>query len=102
MLLEDAGFFVETCEDGQAALSRASSEPFDVVVASLQDKTLGGFELSSALRAHPATQSVRIVLTSADPAARLATRATEVGAQALVRKGSLRDAALTQALKQLA
>jgi hypothetical protein len=45
---------------------------------------------------------VRIVLTSADPAARLATRATEVGAQALVRKGSLRDAALTQALKQLA
>jgi chemotaxis protein histidine kinase CheA len=101
LLLEDAGYQVETCEDGQVALSRAVAERFDLVVASLQNRTLDGFELSSALRANPATQSVRIVLMSADPAPRLANRAIQVGAQMLVRKGSARDTALSQALNQL-
>jgi CheY-like chemotaxis protein len=99
--LEDAGYAAETCEDGQLALSRATTERFDLLVAGLQNETLGGFELCSALRVNPATRGLRILLTSADAGPRLSQRATECGAQALVRKGSLKDAALRQVLIEL-
>jgi chemotaxis protein histidine kinase CheA len=100
--LEDAGYAAETCEDGRLALSRATTERFDLLVAGLQNETLGGFELCAALRANPATRDLRVVLTSADAGPRLSHKAIECGAQSLVRKGSLRDAALTNAVQVLA
>jgi CheY-like chemotaxis protein len=63
---------------------------------------LGGFEVCAALRANPATRDLRVVLTSADAGPRLSHKAIECGAQSLVRKGSLRDAALTNAVQVLA
>ena len=101
MLLEDAGYAVEACEDGQVALSRALAETFDVVVSGLNTAGLNGFDLSSALRANPAYRSVAIVLTSADPDPESARRATECGARALVRKGTLQDERLSQVLGEL-
>ena len=101
MVLEDAGYEVEMCDDGQSALSRAVAEQFGLIVAGLQDDTLAGYELSTALRANQATRNVRIILTSADAGPRLARKATECGAHTLVRKGSLVDAALANVLREL-
>src|SRR5260370_30189995 len=54
LLLEDAGYEVVACDDGQAALSSALAETFAVVVASIQVKGLGGLQLCAALRKSPA------------------------------------------------
>lgn len=101
MLLEDAGFVVEACADGRVALSRALAEPFDVVVSGLNTAGLSGFDLSSALRANPTYRKVAIVLTSADPDPESARRATECGARALVRKGTLHDERLSLLLAEI-
>jgi chemotaxis protein histidine kinase CheA len=85
MLLEDAGFEVETSADGRVALLGAES--LDLIVAGLQSATLDGFELCAALRA----RGVRVVLMSAEPSSELTRKASQCGAQALIRKGSLRD-----------
>jgi chemotaxis protein histidine kinase CheA len=98
MLLEDAGYAVELCADGHAAVGRALAERFELVVAGVQSETLGGFELCAALRK---TQAA-VVLMSADAEPELAKRATAAGALALVRKGSLRDGELRQVLRRVA
>jgi chemotaxis protein histidine kinase CheA len=91
MLLEDAGYDVQTCEDAGVALARVTTEGFDLVVAAAQD----GLELSAAWRANGA----RVVLTSADGGPDLARRAAENGADALVRIGSLRTSELIRLLR---
>jgi chemotaxis protein histidine kinase CheA len=101
MLLEDAGFEAEACEDGEDALARALAQPFDLIVSGLQNKGLSGFELTIAVRAHPTYRDVPIILTSADSDPELARRAVESGAQALVRKGGLQDERMSQVLREL-
>lgn len=101
MVLEDAGYEVNVCDDGQLALSRATTEVYGLVIAGLQNDTLSGFELCSALRQHASTSGTRVILTSADASSRLARKASEAGAVALVRKGTLRDGALTNVIREL-
>jgi chemotaxis protein histidine kinase CheA len=98
MLLEDAGFEVESCDDGQVALDRAQAETFDVVVSGLNNAGVSGFDLCAALRANPAYHNVAIILATADPDPESARRASECGARALVRKGTLSDERLSEVL----
>src|SRR5579864_7377232 len=93
MLLEDAGYEVETCDDPEGAATRAIASKVDLIVAGV----LSGFELCSRLRPH----GMRVVLTSADADQQMAQQATDAGAYALVRKGSLRDSELTRVLSEL-
>jgi chemotaxis protein histidine kinase CheA len=101
MLLEDAGFEAEACEDGAAALARALAQPFDLIVSGLQNKGLSGFDLTIAIRAHPGYRDVPIILTSADSDPELARRAVESGAHALVRKGALHDERMSDVLREI-
>jgi sigma-B regulation protein RsbU (phosphoserine phosphatase) len=101
MLLEDAGFEVEAYDDGHTAMARAKAEAFTLVVSSLQNAGMGGFELAAALRANHAYRDVPIILTSADADPDLARRASECGARALVRKGSLHDARLHEVMREI-
>jgi chemotaxis protein histidine kinase CheA len=87
MLLEDAGYSVEVCDDATAAVGLALEKRFDLVV-------VGGLEVCAALQ--PAGLSV--VLMSADAGPDLARKAKAAGARALVRKGSLRDSELARLL----
>lgn len=96
MLLEDCGYEVEDCDDGQVALGRALAEPFGLVVSGVQNAGLGGFELISALWADARYARATLVLVSADEGPELSRRAAECGAHALVRKSSLRDERLTE------
>jgi two-component system chemotaxis sensor kinase CheA len=101
LLLEDVGYVVETCEDSDQALGLAAAEHFSVIVAGVQNRGLDGFALTLALRANPAYREVPIVLTSADADPAMARRASEVGAQRLVRKGGLGDSRLGEALAEI-
>ena len=56
---------VEIAEDGQAALAKACSEPPDLVLSDVMMPGLDGFALLRALRAHPRTSQVPVVLLSA-------------------------------------
>jgi chemotaxis protein histidine kinase CheA len=102
MLLEDAGYQVEACTDGESALALMAERSFALVVSGIQLSGVNGFELIAAARHTHGHETVPVVLTSADADAQLERRAIECGARALVRKGSLRAENLTAALRQLA
>jgi CheY-like chemotaxis protein len=101
LLLEQAGYAVECCDDGRAGLDRALQTPFALVVSGLQTRGLDGFQLARALRAQPAYQAVPIILMSADADAALAQRARAAGASMLLRKSAPHDERLTAALASL-
>jgi chemotaxis protein histidine kinase CheA len=94
MVLEDAGYEVVTCDDGQAAVQMATLETFALVVAGTLLRGVGGFELCAAMR----PRRIPVVLVSADADAEMARRATEAGAKALVRKGTVHGDQLAAAL----
>jgi CheY-like chemotaxis protein len=83
------------------ALARARLETFDLVVSGLNNAGMSGFDLCAALRANPAYHEVAIILASADPDPESARRASECGARALVRKGTLSDGRLSQVLAEI-
>jgi signal transduction histidine kinase len=56
---------VEVTEDGQAALASACNAPPDLVLSDVMMPGLDGFGLLRALRAHPRTSQVPVVLLSA-------------------------------------
>jgi chemotaxis protein histidine kinase CheA len=101
LLLEQAGYAVESVDNGQAGLERALQTPFALVVSGLRTRGLDGFALASALRAQAGYRAVPIVLMSADADAALAQRGLAAGASVLLRKSGLHDERLTAALAGL-
>ncbi len=97
MLLDDLGYEVVVCEDGQAAVAAARAERFALVVSGVLVKGLGGLELCAALR----QREVPIVLISADADPEMARKATDAGSRALLRKGSLDDTRFIETLREL-
>ncbi|MGW8310693.1 MAG: response regulator transcription factor [Thiogranum sp.] len=53
MHLRDAGYACEHCSDGQAALQRLQTQPFDLVILDLMLPQLDGLEVCRRLRARP-------------------------------------------------
>ena len=86
MLLEDAGYEVETRAD--ASVNEAQ---YDLVVAGVDH----GFELPRQFGA------TRVIFTSADADPAMARHAAVAGAAALARKGSLRNSELSAVIGQL-
>jgi CheY-like chemotaxis protein len=81
--LKRAGFDVEFCDDGLAALENAIQSPPALVVTEILVPGLDGLSLCRQLGEHPATQSVPVVVFSILAAA---SRAAEAGAKAFLRK----------------
>lgn len=81
--LERAGFAVEFAGDGEAALERARESPPGVVVTEILVPKIDGLSLCRRLGEDPLTRDVPVVIFSMLAAA---TRATEAGARAFVRK----------------
>ncbi len=63
--LEDEGHTVVAVEDGRAALERARSEPFDVVLLDVMMPHLDGFETCQQLKADPRTQRLPVIFLTA-------------------------------------
>lgn len=101
MLLVEAGFEVDALADGREALARATAQPYSLLVTGVETRGLRGLELAGALRRHPATQHLPIVVMSSDDNAEHRRLAAEVGVQAYIRKGSLGQRRLVETVREL-
>jgi CheY-like chemotaxis protein len=80
--LEKAGFSVTFVDDGQSALERALTRPA-LIVTEIMIPKIDGLTLCRRLRADPVTRAIPIIVFSILAAA---TRASEAGATAFLRK----------------
>jgi CheY-like chemotaxis protein len=62
IVLEEAGFEVETAPDAERAFERLTRAPFDVVLSDLNLPGGSGFDLCRRLKAHPALRALPIVV----------------------------------------
>jgi DNA-binding response OmpR family regulator len=63
--LETEGFRVETLGDGEKALERLQTRPFDLLILDLQLPGMDGLTLCAALRRDPRTEQVPIIMLTA-------------------------------------
>ena len=80
--LEKAGFAVTFVDDGQSALERALTRPA-LIVTEIMIPKIDGLTLCRRLRADPVTRGIPVIVFSILAAA---TRASEAGATAFLRK----------------
>ena len=64
--LRDAGYEVETANDGRDALNKVASSKFDVVISDVNMPNMGGFELVKALRDKPQYKFVPILMLTTE------------------------------------
>ncbi|MFT4215523.1 MAG: response regulator transcription factor [Microbacterium sp.] len=82
--LHAEGHETVTCEDGQAALDRASSGSFDLVILDVGLPTMDGFEVLRNLRA--AGEAMPVIMLTARSSARDAVDGLDAGASDYVSK----------------
>ncbi|KJY81826.1 histidine kinase [Vibrio galatheae] len=64
--LRDAGYDVETANDGRDALNKVSACKFDVVISDVNMPNMGGFELVKALREKPQYKFIPILMLTTE------------------------------------
>lgn len=64
--LMDAGYEVETANDGREALSKAQGTRFDVVISDVNMPNMGGFELVKAIRGNPHYKFIPILMLTTE------------------------------------
>lgn len=64
--LMDAGYEVETANDGSEALTKAQSTKFDVVISDVNMPNMGGFELVKAIRGNPQYKFIPILMLTTE------------------------------------
>jgi two-component system chemotaxis sensor kinase CheA len=101
LLLEEQGFRVRVAADGEEALERVRERAPDVLVSDVNMPRRDGLSLTRALRGHPATQRLPIVLLTSqdDEAARAAGAAA--GADAYLVKAGFNAAVLAETLARI-
>jgi len=88
-MLEEEGYVVETCHDGETALERLLRESFDLVLSDVRMPKLGGMELLRALQEHGVDTTV--IVMSAYGNIDTAIEAMKIGAYDYVAKPFKRD-----------
>nr|WP_246513134.1 response regulator [Azospirillum picis] len=79
-LLTAAGYRVEAVADGAAAVERARAAPPDLVLSDVMMPRLDGFGVIAALRGHPDTRDLPIILLSARAGEESAIEGLQAGA----------------------
>ncbi len=79
MLLNELGFVVETADDGQMALDKASSASFDLILMDIQMPYMDGLEATRRLRAHPIGCTLPIIALTANAFAEDRAQALSAG-----------------------
>ena len=65
-LLEGAGFVVELADDGQEAVDKVNSKPYDVVLMDVQMPVLDGYQATRILRKNPDFNELPILAMTAN------------------------------------
>lgn len=78
--LTNAGYSVAEAVDGADGLSKAKSEPFDLVVTDLNMPNMNGLEMIEELRKSPAHTGLPIIFLTTESDGGLKTRAKAAGA----------------------
>ena len=94
------GFVVHDLPDGDRVLPLAVEMQPDVVILDLSLPGIDGYSLAAALRAHPLTSQIPIVVLSAHAYPEDEQRARNAGAAAFLRKPCL-PAELAETLKRV-
>ena len=85
-VLRPDGYDLQFADDGEAGVAMAQRDPPDVVLLDLMMPKLHGYQVLQALRAHPATMRLPIVVVSAKAYASDQRKALEMGASAYLQK----------------
>lgn len=65
-ILEDAGFLVDTAENGRIGIEKAIAKRYQFILMDMQMPEMGGVDATKLLRAHPDYASVPIVALTAN------------------------------------
>lgn len=101
VILEGAGYHVETAVDGLDGASRLRNEPYDVVISDVEMPGMDGFTLTRTIRRTKGWESVPIVIMTSrgDDADRKA--GMEAGANAYLLKGEFDQGQLVDTVRRL-
>jgi DNA-binding response OmpR family regulator len=100
-LLEPAGFTVILASGGQEAIDIARSSPPDLVMLDLMMPHVTGFDVVEALRAHPSTKNIPIMVLTAKTLTDTDIRQLNGHVSTILRRGSTGSSDLLSLLKQV-
>jgi two-component system chemotaxis sensor kinase CheA len=100
-MLERAGFLVTTAGDGVEALARLAEGPFDLVLADLDMPRMDGFALTQAIREHPSTSNLPVLILTSRDGEEDRRRGLDAGADGYIVKSEFDERALLAAIERL-
>ncbi|MGF1742002.1 response regulator [Vibrio profundum] len=78
--LKDAGYDVETANDGRDALNKAQKTKFDVVISDVNMPVMGGFDFVKAIRGNPQYKFIPILMLTTETSTEKKQQGKSVGA----------------------
>jgi two-component system chemotaxis sensor kinase CheA len=100
-ILENAGYQVLVCADGQEAWECIQSEPFDTVVSDVDMPRMNGFQLAEHVRGDDRFKSLPFILVTSLESRADKIRGMEVGADAYIVKGTFDQKELLDTIERL-
>jgi len=86
-LLKEIGYLnADEAEDGQAALAKLRSQPFDFVLSDINMPKMNGFELLNEIRADGALKALPVLLITAEAKKEDIVTAAQAGASGYIVK----------------
>jgi two-component system chemotaxis response regulator CheY len=89
--LAKSGCHIIEADNGQCALEIARNETVDLIIFSFEMKTFGGFELAQALKLHPKTKNIPVIILTTETSPQYANHARDLGISAWMIKPFLPD-----------
>lgn len=78
--LKDAGYDVETANDGRDALNKAQKTKFDVVISDVNMPNMGGFDFVREMRNNPQYKFIPILMLTTETSMEKKQEGKSVGA----------------------
>lgn len=100
-ILENAGYRVLVCADGQEAWDCIQSEPFDAIVSDVDMPRMNGFQLAERVRDDDRYKSLPFILVTSLESRADKIRGMEVGADAYIVKGTFDQKELLDTIERL-
>jgi len=100
-ILENAGYQVLVCADGQEAWDCIQSESFDSVVSDVDMPRMNGFQLAERVRADERYKALPFILVTSLESRADKIRGMEVGADAYIVKGTFDQKELLDTIERL-